>query len=124
MVVPENIPLQEEVINTYFQTSGILMKNLETFYLGNFYSEMMRSLENLRTSSELLGFMSISQKAKKLFDFLSQHTESDTIFFASKLSDLNTELRLVHSEWLRARESLEPLKWPQPAQFVAVCRRR
>ena len=114
---------QDEVINTYFQTSGVLLKNLETFYLSKVYSEMIRSLENLQTSSELLGFMSISEKAKKLFDFLSKHTESDTIFFASKLSDINLELRLGHSEWFRARESLAPLESPQPARVV-VCRRR
>jgi hypothetical protein len=113
-------------MDTYFSSSGVLLKNLETFYLGKFVPEMLRSLDNLQSSSELLGFMSISTKAQKLFDFLSQRTESDDICFASKLSDLNLELRLGHSEWFRARESLESLdlEKPQQTRVIAVCRRR
>ena len=115
-------------METYFLSSGVILKNLETFFLGKLFPEMLRSLENLQTSSDLLGFISVSRKARKLMDFLSQHTESEGgPLFASKLSDLNMELRLGQSEWVRARESLEsskPHEMPEQGRPMAFCRRR
>uniref|UniRef100_A0A7S0QIY4 Uncharacterized protein n=1 Tax=Cryptomonas curvata TaxID=233186 RepID=A0A7S0QIY4_9CRYP len=120
-----DIEFLDEVMIAFFLSSGVILKNLETFYRGKLYPEMLRALENLRTSSELLGFISISQKAKRFMVFLSQDTASDgDIFFASKLSDLNLDLRLGHSEWFRARETLESPEPPQQERLVAVCHRR
>ena len=109
---------------TFFLSSGVILKNLESFYRGKLFPEMLGALDNLKTSSELLGFISISQKATRFMDFLSHHTESDgDIFFASKLSDLNLDLRLGHSEWFRARETLKSTE-PPLERLVAICHRR
>jgi hypothetical protein len=110
---------------TFFLSSGVILKNLESFYRAKLFAEMLRALQNLQTSSELMGFIALSQKAKRFMDFLLENTGSDAdIFFASKLSDLNLDLRLGHSEWFRARESLESPEPPPQERLVAICHRR
>ena len=77
------------------------------------------TLDNLNSSSRLLGFNSIARKAEEYQTF---NAADDAGKFAAMLSDLGTELRRCELEWISRRNATGSL--PKPRQRTAVAVRR
>lgn len=110
-------------MEVYFKSSRISIKNLETFFVGQRVSDILLTLDNLQSSSSLLGFVSIAHKADVYLECLHQSVTCRDKF-ADMLSDLVFELRRSELEWIRKQNAIKSLSRPHREMHAAVRRRR
>ena len=106
----------------YFKSSRISIKNLETYFVGQRISDILLTLDNLYSSSSLLGFVSIAHKAEFYMESLNQSLNCKSNF-AAMLSDLGFDLRRSELEWNRKQNAIGSLSKPMHGIRVAIRRR-
>ena len=92
-------------MDTFFESAKCWLKELEIHFRYQRSSDALLVLENLSSSSSLLGFLSLSFKSRGYLTLLSKGL-LDTEKFASLISDLLMELRRCEREWIRAQDAL------------------
>ena len=97
---------QHHLMDTFFDSARNLLKELEIHFLYQRLSDATLLLENLSSSSSLLGFLSLAYKSNRYLTLLAHKQTVDTARCASIISDLLVELRRCEQEWFRARNSL------------------
>ncbi len=117
---------QHGLMATFFRTSTIALKNLETFFVRELTEDILMVIENLHTSSKVLGFVSLANKAQNCEQTLRRERTVKAQKFAGMVSDLVFELRRCELEWIRKQEASnfrsKPLR--ENIEVYAVCIRR
>jgi hypothetical protein len=113
-------------METFFRTTKIALKNLETFYIQQMTYDILTAMDNLRTSSSLLGFLSLAKKAEWYEQTIKREGALKAQKFAAMVSDLVFELRRCELEWTRKQDAAESLAQPlrETNEIYAVCMRR
>ena len=92
-------------MNTFILSTRKALSNLETcFHLGQ-SSDVLLTLDNLVSSSSLLGFCSFAHKASQ-YRRLLEYSLVGPVRFALIALDLALELKLCETEWSRVRQTL------------------
>ena len=93
-------------MDTFIAFTPKALSSLETFYHHEQDSEVFLTLDNLVSSSSLLGFCSFAHKAGQYRKLLEKSLVGP-VKFALIASDLALELKLCETEWSRVRETLQ-----------------
>ena len=117
---------QNDLMTTFFRKSRIALKNLETFFVRELTEDILMVIENLHTSSKVLGFVSLANKAQNCEQTLKRERTVKAQKFAGMVSDLVSELRRCELEWIRKQEPSDSLSKPlcETIEDFAVCIRR
>ena len=93
-------------MNTFILSTPKALSNLETFYRREQASDVFLTLDNLVSSSSLLGFCSFAHKTGQYRKLLEKSLVGP-VKFALIASDLALELKLCETEWSRVRETIQ-----------------
>lgn len=113
---------QHDLMDMFFRSSKIVIQKIEISYVCERTSDILLKLDNLSSSSRILGFISMAHKVDIYQDTL-QETLDHADRFAAMLSDFGFELRRCELEWDRKRNATGPLSKPRHGHSVVIRRR-
>ena len=90
-------------MDTFMESAHKMINYLASYYHLKKYSDLILTLDNLTSSSTLLGFRSFAHKASH-YRKLLENSPAGLVGVFSVVSDLALELKLCETEWSQIRK--------------------